>query len=177
MKTIILILILCCIALDSNCQEFSLREPIFPRYNIGVGGGIDYGGFGGRISILTSQKLEFFGAMGYNLLGIGLNGGVDWRILPQSRICPYFGAMYGYNVVIKVKGAEKYNHTYYGPSWNLGLEYWSRRFRNFFNFELIIPIRSSEYHNDIKNLKNNKNITFSNEPLPIGISIGYHFLL
>jgi hypothetical protein len=177
MKTITLILVLCCTGLDLHCQEFSLEEPIFPRCNIGLGGGIDYGGFGGRISILTSQKLEFFGAIGYNLLGIGLNGGVDWRILPQSRICPYFGAMYGYNAVIKVKGAEMYNKTYYGPSWNLGLEFWSRRNKSFFNFELIVPIRSSEYHKDIKDLKNNQNITFSNVPLPFGISIGYHFSL
>ena len=177
MKKIALILIICAIEFDLHCQDFSLEEPIFPKYNIGIGGGIDYGGFGGRISLLTSPRLEFFAALGYNLLGLGLNGGVDFRISPMSRICPYFGVMYGYNAVIKVTGAEMYNQIYYGPSWNLGLEFHSRSNNNFFNLEFILPIRSSEYHDDIKNLKNNPNIIFSNEPLPIAISIGYHFSL
>lgn len=137
MKKIAIILILFSTVLDLHSQDLSSRELIFPRYNIGVGGGIDYGGFGGRFSILTSERLEFFGAIGYNLLGLGLNAGVDYRLLPQSRICPYFGAMYGYNAVIKVTGAKMYNQTYYGPSWNLGLEFWSRRNSSFFNFELI----------------------------------------
>ena len=176
MKKFALILIFFITVLDLHSQEdLASREPTFPRYNIGLGGGIDYGGFGGRFTILTSERLEFFGALGYNLLGLGLNAGIDYRLAPKSRICPYFGAMYGYNAVIKITGAEMYNQTYYGPSWNLGLEFWSKRNTNFFNLELLVPMRSSEYHDDIKSLKNNPSITFSSEPLPIAISIGYHF--
>jgi hypothetical protein len=152
-------------------------EPLYPRYNIGFGGGIDYGGFGGRFTMLPTQGFEFFGALGYNILGVGANAGVDLRLMPKSRICPYFGAMYGYNAVIKVKGASYYNQTYYGPSWNIGFEFWSRKNPGFFNLELIIPMRSSEYKEDLKSLQNNSSITFSNEPLPIAISIGYHLSL
>lgn len=176
MKKSAFILIFFITTLDLHSQEYlASGEPIFPRYNMGFGAGIDYGGFGCRFTILPSERLEFFGALGYNLLGFGLNAGLDYRLAPKSRICPYIGAMYGYNAFIKIAGATRYNQTYYGLSCNLGLEFWSKRSPNYFNLELIVPIRTSEYYNDIKNLKNNPLITFSNEPLPIGISIGYHF--
>ncbi|MCJ7447208.1 MAG: hypothetical protein MUO72_05930 [Bacteroidales bacterium] len=175
MKRIAFILIFLSTAVHLYSQNQSSGEPIFPRYNIGIGAGIDYGGFGGRFSVLTSERLEFFGAIGYNLLGLGFNAGVDIRILPLSRICPFVGAMYGYNAVIKVTGTELYNRIYYGPSWAIGLEFWLKRHPYFLNLELIVPIRSSEFHDDIKSLKNNPNITFTNELLPVGLGIGFHF--
>lgn len=136
---------------------------------------MDYGGFGAKVMILALDRLEFFSAVGYNLLGLGFNGGADFRILPQKRICPYFGAMYGYNAVIKVTGAQTFKHTYYGPSFNLGLEFWSVSKDNFFNLEVLFPARSSEYYKDLSYLKDIQNIKFLSEPTPIGISIGYHF--
>jgi hypothetical protein len=175
MKKVAFIFILFSTFSDLNSQDFTSMEPIFPRYNIGVGGGIDYGGFGGRLTVLTSERLQFFGALGYNLLEVGMNAGVSYRILPQSGICPYFGVMYGYNAAIKIKGTDMYNQTYYGPSWNLGLEFWSKRNPNFLNLELIVPFRCSEFHQDIKKLRSNSTIVIENEPFPVGISIGYHF--
>jgi hypothetical protein len=161
--------------LNVHSQDPELSKPVFPRYNVGFGLGLDYGGFGSRLTVLVSERLEFFGALGYNLLGPGINAGVDLRLLPKSIICPYFGVMYGYNAFVKIKGAEMYNQTYYGPSWNLGFEFWSRRNPNFFNLELLVPIRSTEYHDDIKSLKNNSSINLTSVPPPIAISIGYHF--
>jgi hypothetical protein len=106
---------------------------------------------------------------------VGLNAGVDVRLLPQSRLCPFAGLMYGYNAVIKVNGTKLYDRIYYGPSWAIGLELWPKRHPYFLNLELIIPIRSKEFHDDIKGLKNNPNITFTNEVLPVGLGIGFHF--
>ena len=78
MKNFAFILIFFITTLDSHSQEYmESREPIFPRYNIGLGGGIDYGGFGCRLTILPSERIEFFGALGYNLLEYGLNAGLD----------------------------------------------------------------------------------------------------
>jgi hypothetical protein len=176
MRKVAFILVFFIAVSDLFSQDPSVKKPSFPRYNVGVGAGMDYGGFGGRFTILTCKRLEFFGALGYNLLELGLNAGAAYRILPQSRICPYFGAMYGYNAVIKVTGADMYNQTYYGPTWNIGLEFWPKGSPGFLNLELLVPIRSSEYTNDLKSLKSNPNITFKNEPVPIGISIGYHFM-
>jgi hypothetical protein len=178
MKKLTLILLFIITVLELHSQdEIAPADTFTPGRNIGLGGGIDYGGFGGRLTFVPSERVEFFGALGYNLLGVGLNAGVDFRLQPRSRICPYLGVMYGYNAVIKIKGAEMYNQTYYGPSFNFGLEFWSAKRPNFFNLELIVPIRSTEYHSDIRNLKNNPLIVFSSEPIPIAISIGYHFAL
>jgi hypothetical protein len=147
------------------------------RLNVGLGAGIDYGGFGGRLTILTSEKLEFFGAVGYNTLGAGFNGGIEYRLKPQSYVCPFFGAMYGYNSVIKVPGGEMYNDVYYGPSWNMGLELWSRKQAGFFNIEIIIPIRSHEFWSDVKKMKNNPDLVMDGAILPVSIGVGYHFAL
>lgn len=158
-------------------QDLLAEKPLFPKFIIGFGAGIDYGGFGTRATLLASDRIELFGAIGYNLLGAGFNFGMDFRLNPKSRICPYVGAMYGYNTVIIVDGTDEYDKTYYGPSFNLGFEFWSARRPRFFNLELIVPVRSKEYHDSMKDLKNNHGIMFETEPLPIGISIGYHIVL
>ena len=176
MKRSAIILVLLVSALNANCQDSTLPDGsvVATRFNIGFGAGLDYGGFGAKLNFLISEKFELFGGLGYNILGLGFNAGADFRLAPNSRYCPYIGAMYGYNAVIKVIGAEYYNQTYYGPSFNLGLEMWSGRNPNFLNIELLLPIRSTEYQNDIQSLKDNPAITFSNEPLPVAFSIGYH---
>ena len=179
MKKLILFTVAIFLYLNANCQtqQSENTEKPFPRFNLGLGGGLDYGGFGLRGTVVASQRFEIFGALGYNLLGVGFNGGIDLRILPTSRICPYIGAMYGYNAVIKITGMEEANQTYYGPTFALGFEFWSRRKPNFFNLELLIPIRSSEFHSDYTNIKNNPNIEMKSEIIPVGFAIGYHFTL
>jgi hypothetical protein len=174
MKKCILILVLICIFSISFSQAPEKEKPNSGKFNLGAGIGMDYGGIGGRLTVLVSPRIEFFGALGYNLLGVGVNGGADLRILPHSRICPYVGAMYGYNAVIKVDGASQYNKTYYGPSFALGLEFWGRNRPNFLNIELILPIRSSDFQNDYDNLKNNPGIVFKNDLIPVGFSLGFH---
>jgi hypothetical protein len=125
----------------------------------------------------VTEGIEFFGGIGYNLLGAGLNVGAAYRLIPKSRLCPYLGAMYGYNAVIKVDGMEEYNKIYYGPSFSAGLEIWSKKRPSFLNIEFILPLRSQEYHDAITSLKNNPNVIFTVEPIPIAFSIGYHFVL
>jgi hypothetical protein len=177
MKKIVLILVSMCIVSNTFSQVTEKMKTGFPEFNLGAGIGMDYGGIGGRITLVASPRFEFFGAIGYNLLGVGFNGGVDLRILPQSHFCPFVGAMYGYNAVIKVEGASQYNKTYYGPSFAAGLEIWGRNRPNFFNIELILPVRSSAFHDDYDNLKNNSGIVFKNDIFPVAFSIGYHVTL
>jgi hypothetical protein len=176
MKKILLLFTFSFLLLNSYSQEEIPEDKIiFPKMNVGFGGGIDYGGFGCRLTIVGSERLELFGAFGYNMLGLGINAGIDYRLMPRSRICPFIGVMYGYNAVIKVTGADQYNRIYYGPSLPLGIEFWSRRSPNFLNLEVILPFRSSQFKLDYKHLQNLPNFISEYELLPIGISIGYHF--
>lgn len=147
------------------------------QFHVGLGLGMDYGGLGGiRFSYLPLKQLAVFAAGGYALIGLGYNVGAFYRPFTEKKACPYVGAMYGYNAVLVVEGASKYDKIYYGPSFTLGLEIRSSKLKNYFNAELLLPIRSDSYENDLKTLKNDPLIKMSSEPTPIGFSLGYHFV-
>jgi len=148
------------------------------RFNIGLGMGIDYGGFGGRIVYIPIPHVAVFGAGGYNLVGFGFNIGATYKILPDKKVNPTLSAMYGYNGVIKVDGADYYNKIYYGPSLSVGMEINSRKKPgNYFNLELVIPFRSQSFKDDWDVIENDPKVEITASPLPVGFSIGYHFRL
>lgn len=86
--------------------------------------------------------------------------------------------MYGYNAVTIIEGngySEDFKKTYYGPSFGFGVEFHGKyESANYFNVQLLVPMRSGEYHDDMDALKNSDSIEI-NEPCPVTISIGYHF--
>lgn len=146
--------------------------------HLGIGIGLDYGGFGGRLTFIpgdaSKTSVGIFVATGFALNGLGFNAGLNLRI-GQQRLVPTISAMYGYNGVIKVIGASQYDKTYYGPSVAIGFENKTRNSNdNYIHLELVIPFRSAAFHNDIKALQNNPSIEI-NAPSPVLISIGYHF--
>jgi hypothetical protein len=148
-----------------------------PQYktNIGIGIGLDYGGFGFRVGYMPIRYLHFFGAAGYNLAEIGYNVGITCRILPKKKICPTVGVIYGYNAVIVIKGYGEFHKTYYGPTITAGFEFRSWRKKNFINLEILFPFRSIEFDKKIDEIKSNPQIKLYNEPLSFTVSIGYHF--
>jgi len=168
-------------------QDVFTRMPVFPKFNIGFGSGMDYGGFGVQVAMVTSERVELFGAIGYNRENFGYNVGVDYRMILESTtfpICPYYGIMYGYNAVIRSDGLDHkndglacYGKTYYGFSFKLGLEFWTKKSPCFLNVELIVPVRSDEYHESLKTLKKRYDIDSGNGAFPVGLSIGCHFVL
>lgn len=144
------------------------------KNNIGIGLGLDYGGIGARYTHMIVPKFGLFGSVGYVVAGAGFNIGATYKFASSTRVVPTLGAMYGYNAVIKVTGTS-IEEIYYGPSFSVGLEVkGKKKAQNFWNFELGIPIRSDEYHDDMDALKNDPNIEI-NDLLPITFSIGYHF--
>lgn len=145
---------------------------------LGLGLGLDYGGVGGRLTFVPGDadktSVGIFVATGFALNGLGFNAGLTVRI-GEQRLVPTISAMYGYNGVIKVVGAPQYDKTYYGPSVAIGFENKTRNSDdNYIHVELVIPFRSSAFHNDIKALQNTAGIEI-NDPSPVLISIGYHF--
>lgn len=145
------------------------------QFNIGLGLGLDYGGLGTRITIIPDPSFGAFAAVGYNFADIGYNIGGNYYFLPTQKVCPYVTAMYGYNAVTLVEGASEFNDTFYGATFGGGLQLRSRRSPgNFWNFELLVPLRSSAYYSHIAEMKRNPFITDVTEAPPIAISIGYH---
>jgi len=146
------------------------------RFNIGIGTGIDYGGFGCRLTFRPEKHLGIFGAAGYNLVDFTYNVGADYRFFPEKKATLALGAMYGYNGLIHVRGAEKYNKTYYGPSVSLGIELNStKRPGNYFNFEILYPFRSQSFKDAWKEVEDDPEIEDPNKPFTLAFSLGYHF--
>jgi hypothetical protein len=149
--------------------------------SLGLGAGLDYGGFGGNLQLNLHQNLGLFLGAGYALAGFGYNAGVKLKFTSKEKfrpVTPYLTAMYGYNAAIKVENADKLNKLFYGPTVGFGLDYlsWPGK-RGYWSFALLVPIRSAEVDEYIDNLKNNYGVEFKNELLPIGISVGYRFIL
>jgi hypothetical protein len=144
------------------------------KVDIGLGMGLDYGGFGGRITVLPSQHVGVFGGLGYALAGVGYNFGFNYRISPDKRVVPVLHAMYGYNAALKITGDFEVNKLYYGPSFGFGLNFKNRWVpKNFFNIELLVPIRDSQYERDLQ-FYEDLGVSF-NQTFPITITLGYHF--
>ena len=172
MKQTVVALLLVAAVLKTSAQDVQPAEKTSTG-NIGLGLGLDYGGIGGRFSFLPSSSMALFAGLGYNFRGVGFNGGGIIRLSPKKRICPTLVAMYGYNAVIMVKNYN-FSKTYHGPSFGFGMEFhsWHNR-KNFFNMELLVPVRSSQFHDDMDALKATEFIDIK-EPWPVMLSLGYH---
>ncbi len=149
-------------------------------FDIGFGMGLDYGGLiGGQIGYSVFKYLDLFGSLGFALANVGWEVGARGYFIsktPKHLFRPYAKAMYGYNAVIIIQGASEYNKTYNGATFGGGIEFrFGRSKKHGFNVDLNIPIRSAQFRNDMDDLKNNPDITDLTDPLPIAISMGYHF--
>jgi hypothetical protein len=83
--------------------------------------------------------------------------------------------MYGYNCMLKVEGYEGTTKTtYYGLSIGTGIEFKSKRNpASFWSLGLLLPFRDKSFKNVIDDLRL---AGYSvKDPLPVGISVGYHF--
>jgi hypothetical protein len=145
--------------------------------SVGLGGGLDYGGFGANLLFYPQENIGVFGGVGYALAGLGYNVGAKFRLTTlKTKLNPYAQAMYGYNAAITIIGAKDYNKLFYGPTVGLGIDlrpgkvgYWS--------FGILLPIRSNEVQEYIDNLVNTGVIESDLFMLPIGISFGYRFVI
>lgn len=177
MKKLLALLYLILTYTASTAQYVENYEPESNKtiVKFGLGGGLDYGGLGTRLTITPVSHFGVFIAVGYNLQKAGVNGGLTYKILPENKVTPVLHFMYGYNAVIVVKNAEKYNKTYYGPTVGGGIELNMQKSANYWSFEILYPFRSSEYEDDWGKVKKDPSIEVLSDPLPITISVGYHF--
>lgn len=166
-----------CIALMSFADCFAQDNNRKVEINAGIGLGIDYGGFGGRITVSPIEQVFAFGALGYNIDGLGYNAGGGFRFSPGKRFSPYAIGMYGYNSLVILLENDEYQPAYTkafnGASVGLGFE--QRRIvgsKNFFNFELLYPLRSQSFKDYKSLLERTRNAKFVS--LPFAFSVGYH---
>ena len=151
------------------------------KLSLGLGIGLDYGGFGANLVFYPSTHFGLFIGGGYALNGLGVNGGVKYRFIssrPTARINPFLVAMYGYNTAIIVKDATEYNKTFYGATVGIGIDLRQKPYRRgYWTFAILVPIRGSEVNDYIDHLESSHGIKFENALMPIGLSIGYRLVL
>ncbi len=168
------LLILSIILLDLVSRNTLAQLP--GKINVGIGAGLDYGGFGGHLSFFPADRIGLFGGLGYNLNALGYNVGAQLNFPNEKRVNFHISGMYGYNAVLIVKGNVTSKTTYYGPSVGTGLILKSKRSgKSFWRFEVIVPFRPDAYHNAIDDMKL---IGYDvREPWPVAFSFGYHIKL
>lgn len=140
--------------------------------DIGVGGGLSYGGLGARLTYRPIEELGLFGSLGYNLDALGSNIGVQLHLPSQKKLSAYITGMYGYNTVLIVDAITMESKTtYYGFSTGVGAEFKLKE-KSFLCAEVLVPFRPQAYKNAVDDLES---ISFEiKDPLPVAFSIGYH---
>jgi len=150
------------------------------QLSLGLGLGMDYGGAGLSLLYHPHKFVGFFGALGYNLNGAGVNGGIRLRLLSKrerAQVNPFFTAMYGYNAALGVWNEPDLNRTFYGPSFGGGIDFYPGKGRSYMSFGVLIPLRQEEVFEYMKFLESQYGADFGQGLMPIGISIGYRFML
>ena len=157
-----------------------LSQPERRWGDFGLGLGLDYGGLiGVKASFYPIPYMAVFASGGWEIVALGWNVGVLGRLFPAGgvkHVRPYVKVMYGVNAAIKVEGWSAYDELYYGVTPGIGMEArFGKMRRSGLNADLNFPIRDGSYFNDLNEIRNNPQIEMKSTPLPITVSIGYHF--
>ncbi|OFX58810.1 MAG: hypothetical protein A2046_05555, partial [Bacteroidetes bacterium GWA2_30_7] len=113
---------------------------------IGLGMGLDYGGFGINFLVYPQKNIGVFGGVGYAIAGLGWNAGIKARFAPEKYfINPYLIAMYGYNAAVYFKNMPDRNQIFYGYSVGFGIDFHLSKYgHSYLQLGLLFPIRTAE---------------------------------
>jgi hypothetical protein len=140
----------------------------------GIGAGFDYGGIGFKIEFLPVKNIGFFAGGGYNLIELGYNGGLSWKINPKKSWTPTLVAMYGYNAVLIAKssfGINEFKKTYYGFTAGCGFDFKVGKKNNKVSLTLFVPFRSSAFRDKYDYYKS-FSYDFKPDIFPVTLSMG-----
>lgn len=151
-------------------QDYYAEKPFY----FGFGLGMDFGGIGTKLEFMFLDFAGAFAGIGYKLDGLGVNGGMMFKI-PHQMATPYFLAMYGYNGVILIQGAEHLNKTSHGISIGGGLELKTKNL-NVWQLGVILPFRSQNFMDHYEDLEDNPNVDINNMP-KVGFSLGFKIMI
>jgi hypothetical protein len=145
--------------------------------SLGIGLGMDHGGYGLNLAVYPEKHVGLFAGVGYAIVAPGFNGGIKLRLFSDG-VTPFVSAMYGYNAVISVQNAFQYNKIFYGMTYGLGVDMRVNPEKNgFFSFGLLIPIRDKAVEEYMDDLQKKHNVSFKSGLLPIGLSFSYRFII
>lgn len=151
------------------------------KVSIGLGMGLDHGGFGGNVIFYPARSIGLFGGAGYALAGAGINAGVKFRYVPEkyeAKVHPYGLAIYGYNAAIAITNRSDLNKLFYGPTLGAGMDFHRNHLKKgYWSFAILVPFRKPEVNEYIEMLESFYGVEFQSKLFPIAVSIGYKFIL
>ena len=146
--------------------------------SFGIGMGLPYGGFGMRLGTNLADEFNLFGGIGYQISGVGFNIGLRKEFASSSMTQFYLLGMFGTNSVIKVVGLSEYDKVYTGATFGMGIKINStRKEGNYWDIGLLVPVRSSNFHDDETRMQNDSRIASYTAPWPVLFCVGYNFNL
>jgi len=168
-----------------SCSLYGQQEldPILvpDKLSVGLGFGLDHGGFGGNLSFYPIKNVGVFGGAGFALAGAGWNAGLKLRVIskkPESRLNFFALGMYGYNAAILIFNQTELNKLFYGPSVGAGFDFRAPFMnRGYFSLALLVPIRKPEVKSYMDMLEAQYGVEFQSGLFPVTLSAGYRFIL
>jgi hypothetical protein len=162
------------------------EEPYKPFLDIGLGYGIDYGGFVGlKVAYVPLSRLSIFASIGNYFPAIGWNTGVTFYIIEKTNkniFRPFFSLSYGLNTYLHITYGYSDGETFgyyngYYSAFGLGggteIRFGKSR-ENGLNIYLGFIFPNEQLYNDLES-KINSYVTHKEESSPVVISLGYHF--
>ncbi|MDR2065813.1 MAG: hypothetical protein LBP85_08925 [Prevotellaceae bacterium] len=166
---------LCIVLFLSGSINYTYAQTASKDVYLGLGIGFDYGGIGGKIEYLPTKNFGLFGGLGHNLLSVGWNTGVTYKMLPDKKASPNLIVFYGYNATFTGIDSEKYNMTSYGFTFGINVDAKTKS-GNKWSLGLFFPIRSSKFKRNYDAAKNDS-YWINDNLLPVSFSVGYNFKL
>ncbi|TAH27152.1 MAG: hypothetical protein EAZ07_02660 [Cytophagales bacterium] len=145
-----------------------------PKVTIGLGAGLNYGGFGVQGGFQPIPYIRAIAGYGTNLIDMNYNLGLQFRLRPNKRFCPTISYMYGYNAAIFNKEFTEQSKSFDGSTLGAGIEFWNQKKSKALFFQVFLPIRSIAYENS--SLTSDATLFYNTlNSNPILLSIGVHF--
>lgn len=162
---------------NAQTEEY---PPQTEKVNLGIGAGFDYGGIGANVLFYPQKNIGLFAGGGYALAGFGYNVGLKGRFFLKdgAAVTPFVMGMYGYHSAVQIDGNTDLNKLFYGPTFGAGIDWRVGKLRkNYIALALTVPLRNGDEKEYKQMLINNYGAQFTNDFLPVGLSIGYRLRL
>jgi hypothetical protein len=175
-KSIAIFLLLIFFFLPGFSQK-AVHKPKKSTGDIGLGAGIDYGGFGIQLNQIFGP-IYLTGGYGYNNVYFLPFGGLKYFVPlnePDLIFAPYIKVIYGYNTTIIIKNGPK--KFYFGITPGIGTNIRFGKTKSFgFNFDINVPVRTKNYKKDREYYKLIYS-TYKPDVLPLSFSLGIQICL
>ncbi|MBU8892347.1 MAG: hypothetical protein KOO66_06180 [Bacteroidales bacterium] len=155
-------------------NTLNAQENTFNNIDLGLGTGINYGGFGMSLTYVFTPILSIEGHCGYNFVDIVGGGALNIHLVPKNKTKFYsltWKSMYGYNAIMKNEHGKL--ESFYGVNFGLINEFrFGSKKKNGINIGIIVPLRSEDFKNTYEDMVDSGHEM--SDGSPVLISIGFH---